>query len=117
MNKKLTLSANEIDNCSESIYTELTEKYGCQSKEAKRICLTAEEILLSVREKFGDDHSVEMVLKKHIGRIGLQICFGGEPFDPRYDSGEINDLLKMYSLTPDYIFKALCMYTLFSSKK
>lgn len=105
MNKKLTLSANEIDNCSESIYTELTEKYGCQSKEAKRICLTAEEILLSVREKFGDDHSVEMVLKKHIGRIGLQICFGGEPFDPRYDSGEINDLLKMYSLTPDYIFK------------
>lgn len=105
MNKKLTLSANEIDNCSESIYTELTEKYGCQTKEAKRICLTAEEILLSVREKFGDDHSVEMVLKKHFGKVVLRICFGGEPFDPRYDSGEINDLLKMYSLTPDYIFK------------
>ena len=76
MNKKLTLSANEIDNCSESIYTELTEKYGCQSKEAKRICLTAEEILLSVREKFGDDHSVEMVLKKHIGRSVYRYASG-----------------------------------------
>lgn len=105
MEYKTTLSGAEIDKSSESICAELTEKYGCQPKAAKRICLTAEEILLSVREKFGDDHSVDMVLKKHFGKVILRICFGGEPFDPRYNSGEINDLLKMYSLIPDYIFK------------
>ena len=105
MEQKITLSGAEIDKSSKSIYAELTEKFGCQPKAAKRICLTAEEILLSVREKFGENYSVDMVLKKHFGKVILRICFGGEPFDPRYNSGEINDLLKMYSLIPDYIFK------------
>lgn len=105
MEKTITLSGAEIDKSSESICAELTEKYGCQPKNAKRICLTAEEILLSVRDKFGDDYSIDIALKKHFGRTVIRICYGGEPFDSRYNSGEINDLLKMYSLIPDYIFK------------
>ena len=64
MNDKITLSGAEIAECSESLTAELTEKYRCEPKEAKRIALTAEEILLTIRDKYGEEKPAEMVLKK-----------------------------------------------------
>lgn len=101
----ITLSEKEIDQGSENLYKELTDKYGCRTKDAKLTCLTAEEIFLSVRDHFGNDHSVDAVLKKRFGRTFLQICFVSEPFDPRQNNDETSDLLSMYGLIPNYIYK------------
>lgn len=102
----ITLSEKEIDQGSENLYKELTDKYGCRTKDAKLTCLTAEELFLSVRDHFGNDHSVDAVLKKRFGRTFLQICFVSEPFDPRQNNDETSDLLSMYGLIPNYIYKS-----------
>lgn len=105
MNQKTTLKGSEIDRISEELEAELINKFKCQPKDAKRICLTTEELLLNIRENSGEDCMVEAILKKRLGKTAVQLRFGGAAFDPRMDSGEISALLTMYDLIPDYTFK------------
>lgn len=105
MNTQISLKAAEIDNLSEALVNELTTQYKFETKDARRISLTMEEILLNIREKYGDDFPVEIHLRKRFGKISLQVIFGGDTFDPRMDSGEISTLLTMYDLIPNYSFK------------
>lgn len=105
LNQKTALSGADIDRISEELESELINKNKCQPKEAKRICLTAEEIMLNIRGKAGENCEAEVALKKRFGKSSIQLRFRGEPFDPRMDSGEMSALLTMYDLIPDYHFK------------
>lgn len=105
MNSKTTLNGAEIDRISEELESELTGKCKCPPKDAKRICLTTEEILLNIRNRLGEASEVDVALRKRFGKAAVELRFSAEPFDPRMDSGEISALLTLYDLMPDYHFK------------
>ncbi len=105
MNTQITLKAHAIDNLSEALVSELTTQYKFETKDARRVSLTTEEILLNIRKKHGEDFPVNIQLKKRFGKISVQVTFGGDIFDPRMDSGEMSTLLTMYDLIPNYSFK------------
>lgn|GEM_PF-5047702 len=68
MNTQILLKAAEIDKLSEALVDELTTQYKYETKDAKRISLTTEEILLNIRERYGDDFPVDIHLKKRFGK-------------------------------------------------
>ena len=86
MNQKTTLNGADIDRISEELEAELVGKCKCQPRDAKRICLTTEELLLNIRNRLGDESAVDVALRKRFGKAAVELRFSAEPFDPRKDS-------------------------------
>ncbi len=105
MNKTISLDGANIDAISSELEHELINNYKYDSKDAKIICLTTEEILLNIREKNGEQYNVSISFKKHFGKCSILVSFDGEAYDPRMNDNELSDLLTLYELIPDYSFK------------
>jgi len=85
-----TLNDININNAIESLTSEL-EKQKLSSKEVKRYCLMAEEILLIYRDKFGCDNSFELSAKKTFGKFRIEIRVFSLSFDYRDDTETLDE--------------------------
>lgn len=81
------LSAASIDEMAEKIDAYLVE-LKTESKNRHRIRLSMEEILLRMRDEFGEENSCTLQMGTHFGRPCLILEVQGAPFDPTVQSVE-----------------------------
>ena len=89
--QKLSLDNRDIELAIQTIRS----FYAAQRVEARtvlRTTLSAEEVLLKYRERFGAEASVTLQCAKHMGRAQVEIAVAGEPFDP-FDETEEDSVL------------------------
>ena len=92
-------------------------KVGVDRREALRIKLTFEEVLLEYQAKFGEETSFNARLSKRFSSIKVEIVVGGESFDPLAKPGEEDDvirgLLAGIGLAPTWSYKNGKNYVIF----
>lgn len=81
------LSASAIDEMAEKIDAYLVA-LKTESKNRHRIRLSMEEILLRMREAFGEEATCVLRMGTHFGRPRLMLEVQGVPFDPTVQGGE-----------------------------
>ena len=81
------LSASAIDEMAEKIDAYLVA-LKTESKNRHRIRLSMEEILLRMREAFGEETACVLRMGTHFGRPRLLLEVQGVPFDPTVQGGE-----------------------------
>lgn len=81
------LSASAIDEMAEKIDAYLVA-LKTESKNRHRIRLSMEEILLRMRDEFGEDNTCTLQMGTHFGRPCMILEVQGAPFDPTAQGGE-----------------------------
>lgn len=81
------LSASAIDEMAEKIDAYLVA-LKTESKNRHRIRLSMEEILLRMRDEFGEDNICTLQMGTHFGRPCMILEVQGAPFDPTTQGGE-----------------------------
>lgn len=81
------LSASAIDEMAEKIDAYLVA-LKTESKNRHRIRLSMEEILLRMRDEFGEDNTCTLQMGTHFGRPCMILEVQGAPFDPTTQGGE-----------------------------
>ena len=113
-------SNSNIDLACENVGTFLA-KAGVERREALRIKLTLEEVLLEYQEKLGEDAGFRVRLVKRLSSIRVEIVAPGEPYDPLDKPGEEDDvirgLLAGIGLAPTWNYKNGKNYIVFIPKK
>lgn len=104
------LSASAIDEMAEKIDMYLTA-LKMESKNRLRIRLSMEEILLRMRDEFGDNNTCVLQMGTHFIRPCLMLEMEGAPFDPTVQHGEdeefsewSNRMLENMGLYPQYSY-------------
>lgn len=104
------LSASAIDEMAEKIDMYLTA-LKMESKNRLRIRLSMEEILLRMRDEFGDNNTCVLQMGTHFIRPCLMLEMEGAPFDPTVRHGEdeefsewSNRMLENMGLYPLYSY-------------
>lgn len=82
-----TLSNVNIDYISEAI-GEFLDQFKIDRKDALRIKLAAEEILLNYQEQFGEEQVVSMDCRKRFGRIRIVLTIAADRYNPFYEKRE-----------------------------
>lgn len=91
-----------------------------ESREALRILLIAEEILIDYQERFGTDACFKLKCVKRFSSIKVEIIADGEAFDPLSqdeDKAIIRGLLAGIGLAPTWSYKNNKNYIVFIPKK
>ncbi|MBQ1436163.1 MAG: cation:dicarboxylase symporter family transporter [Clostridia bacterium] len=104
--KDLTLTPSAIEEISAEIQ-KLLLKLGTERREMQRIRLTAEELLIRIREKLGDNAEVRAGIGRQYGKYVLNLRYGGEPFDPTVtneDDWSVN-ILKTLGIAPAWSYR------------
>ena len=116
--KQLTFSNCDIDLACEDVGSFLTSA-GVEKREALRIKLTLEEILLEYQAKFGEEAACKLKCIKRLSAIRVEIEVPGEHFDPlENENGTlINGLLAGIGLAPTHNYKNGKNYIVFTPKK
>lgn len=104
-----TLNAIDIDKASDAIQQFLSE-VKLEKRNIQRLRLTAEQILLTWREAFGDDTPVSLSTGSRFGRPFLTLELEGDSVDPLVtdedDFGEYtNRMMANMGLTPLYSYQ------------
>ena len=81
LNQQTDLSSESIDRLSDRM-TELFIKYGQKRQVALRSRLTVEELLLRVRDRFGEDQVCAVKIHRFLGNPSIEVKYAGESFDP-----------------------------------
>jgi Na+/H+-dicarboxylate symporter len=107
-NREYTLTGHDIDALSELLDSELRE-LGTELQNRLRIRLTVEESLLRLRDKFGEETTVNFIVSSMFGRPYIQIEHEGEMFNPLSKTQvELEDwsgsLLTSVGLSPTYSY-------------
>ena len=89
---------------------ERLEKKGIKGKDALRIRFTLEEMLLRIRDRFGEDMDVTLSIGKRFGTETIKFKYAGESFDPRENQdgemGEWTDrILSNLGLAPNWSYR------------
>ncbi len=105
---QFTLSPSEIDRFSDWLEEKL-QNARTDKKNRLRFRLSAEEILLRVQTRFGEETAAEASLERNFGKTRLQIEIAGDAFNPLNESsdrfGEWNSsLLPAVGLEPKYAY-------------
>lgn len=118
--EQYVFSNNNIDlACRETGKFLLTS--GVDRREALRIKLTLEEILLKYQRKFGEDSSFKVRLIKRLSAIKVEIIVCGESYDAISPENEEDDILHSLltgiGLAPSWNYKYGKNYVTFTPKK
>ena len=113
-------SNSDIDLACERV-GEFLAKSGVERREALRIKLTFEEVLLEYQAKFGEETTYKLKCTRRLSAIKVEIEVAGEGFNPLEkgsdDGGLINGLLAGIGLAPTYSYKNGKNYIVFTPKK
>ncbi len=103
-----TLSPLGIDQISEKI-SEWLKENNESSKNIVRMRLTIEEMLLSMKEHFGEECECSLYIKKRLGIPSIHLYYKGEPFNPvnqEQNQDELSEqFLKNIGLSPIWAYK------------
>jgi len=112
-NSSIDLACEEVGN--------FLSKAGVDRREALRIKLTFEAVLLEYQDRFGVDATYRLKCIDRLSAIRIEIEVSGEQFNPleleNDDRALINGLLAGIGLAPSYIYKNGKNYTVFTPKK
>lgn len=112
-NSSIDLACEEVGN--------FLSKAGVDRREALRIKLTFEEVLLEYQDRFGVDATYRLKCINRLSAIRIEIEVSGEQFNPleieNDDRALINGLLAGIGLAPSYIYKNGKNYIVFTPKK
>ena len=102
------LTGQAIDEFSD-LLEETLRQLEMERQNRLRIRLSLEEALLRMRDHFGEDSEVTASIKRHLGRIIIQVEKEGEPFNPlSSEENELEDLcsslLTAVGLSPQYSY-------------
>ena len=118
--KQYNFSNSNIDLACEDVGVFLASA-GVERREALRIKLTLEEILLEYQAKFGEDATYKLKYKKRLSAIKVELEISGESFSPFENENEnnilINGLLAGIGLAPTHSYKNGKNYIIFTPKK
>ena len=113
-------SNSNIDLASEEVGRFLASA-GVDRREALRLKLTFEEVLLEYQSKFGEDATYKLKCIKRFSAIRVEMTVQGEGFNPLEkedaDSAVINGLLSGLGLAPTYSYRNGKNYIVFTPKK
>jgi len=113
-------SNSDIDLACERV-GEFLAGSGVERREALRIKLTFEEVLLEYQAKFGEETTYKLKCTRRLSAIKVEIEVVGEGFNPLEkgsdDGGLINGLLAGIGLAPTYSYKNGKNYIVFTPKK
>ena len=113
-------SNSDIDLACERV-GEFLARSGVERREALRIKLTFEEVLLEYQAKFGEETTCKLKCTRRLSAIKVEIEVAGEGFNPlakgNDDGGLINGLLAGIGLAPTYSYKNGKNYIVFTPKK
>ena len=91
LERRFYLNAVEIDNCSEQVYDYLTQR-NIPRKEALRIRLSVEEVLLTWLEKLGAGTEIKLLCSRRLGKESVRLqCRGAECNPFTADKGDLGD--------------------------
>ena len=112
-NSSIDLACEEVGN--------FLSKAGVDRREALRIKLTFEEVLLEYQDRFGVDATYRLKCINRLSAIRIEIEVSGEQFNPleieNDDRALINGLLAGIGLAPSYSYKNGKNYIVFTPKK
>ena len=118
--KQYHFSNNDIDLTCEEVGVFL-ETVGVEKREALRIKLTVEEVLLEYQARFGENAAYKLKYTKRLSAIRVEIEVVGERFNPLENENEnsvlINGLLAGIGLAPTHSYKNGKNYIVFTPKK
>ena len=118
--EQFNFSNSNIDLACEEVGVFL-QKSGVERREALRIKLTLEELLLEYQSKFGEEATYKLKCIKRLSAIRIEVEVLGESFNPlesENENGElINGLLADMGLAPTYSYKNGKNYIVFTPKK
>ena len=113
-------SNSDIDLACEEVGKFLASE-GVDRREALRLKLTFEEVLLEYQSKFGEDATYKLKCTRRLSAIRVEIEVPGEGFNPLEkedaDSAVINGLLAGIGLAPTYSYRNGKNYIVFTPKK
>ena len=113
-------SNSSIDLACEETGTFLASA-GVERREALRIKLTVEEVLLEYQSKFGEEAVFRVRLVKRFSSMKVEVIVPGESLNPLNKSGEEDDvirgLLAGIGLAPSWSYKNSRNYVVFIPKK
>lgn len=106
------LSREHIDMLSEQVFEILTTQIKLDRKEALRLRLSVEEVLLMWRDTMGEEQELELRYGKRLGRPFIELSLEGERFNPykKLKEKELGDgegtqnMLAFYGLAPSYAY-------------
>lgn len=118
---KYSFSNTQIDQTCQQVEKALVA-YGVERREALRIKLTFEEVLLEYQKKFGEEASFWVRLSSRFSVIRVEITVPGESFDPMDKAEEdeilMRELMAGLGLSPAWSYKnGKNKIVLFSKKK
>ena len=93
---------------------------GVEKREALRIRLTLEEILLDYQERFGEEAEFKIRRVKRFMTIKVELTVGGQVFNPLEKGDEeniIQGILAGIGLAPSYAYRNGKNYIVFIPKK
>ena len=118
--EKYKLSNSDIDQVSEEVGKQLA-KFNVERREALRIKLTFEEVLLEYQAKFGENTTFTYRCVNRFSTIRVELVVAGESFDPLNKAGEeydvIQGLLAGIGLAPTWSHRSGKNHIVFISKK
>ena len=92
-----------------------------ERREALRIKLTLEEVLLKYQSKFGQEAAFRVRCVKHFSSIKVEVTIAGDSYDPLNQESEEEDVIRYLlagiGLTPAWSYKSGRNYVVFIPKK
>lgn len=118
--EQYTFSNSNIDLASEQV-TKFLASAGVERREALRIRLGIEEVLLKYQEKFGEEAAFKFRCAKRFPSIKIEIIVENAAFDPLDEAGEEDDVIRSMlariGLAPSWNYKNGKNYIVFIAKK
>ena len=105
--EQFKFSNSDIDVACEEVGRFLTS-VGVERREALRIKLTLEEILLDFQERFGEDTGFKLRCIKRLTAIKVELSVAGRVFNPlekEEDENVIHGILAGIGLVPSYSYR------------
>ena len=120
VNEKGKLTPATIDGFSEKT-VEICKAIGMDSSAVTRTRLSIEEILLSWRDKYGEDQEVSLETTSFLWRHTLTLkCkneSGFNPYEENHDEYARGSILKFMGLLPEYFYNNGCNNVVFRLRK
>lgn len=114
------LSAESIMTATEKVFTFLSE-HGIDRRDALRLQLAAEEVLLTYQQKFGEDTPFELYMEKRLKTPRIILRVTGNSCDPfgnlSEDDRVMRNLMENMGTVPVWTYRHSCNEVVFTAGK